>query len=410
MDELENIQIIKTFDLINIDTSNNNHQENNRSITNNDFIISISNEGFRGVAGSLYDNGLYYTINGGKNWIQSETNKTGTFNCVAINSNGIKAIAGSGTSNGIWYTINSGRTWIQSTLSNGTSFSLLTGSFNCIVINSEGTNCIAGSGDNKGIFYSINGGISWQLSSFINNSLKSIAINSNGNISFAVSNNILNSKLYSFDSGKTWIKSNIVKKQSQSENTQLNIRFSATNFNTVSISFNGSNLIGGSSENTGLWYSTNGGMNWDESTTEPNTGNFYTVCISSNGINAIAADTNNELWYSSSSGIGWTKLNINSTFKNISTISINFSISSLWYKSISNYKTQTISKWTAPFNINEWIRTYSNSSGNFFPVTNLANELITSVEMIQMLVYNNGEMVDIDGEKKINMIVLFLLL
>jgi hypothetical protein len=408
MDEPKNIQIVKTFDLINIDTINNNHEVNNRSITNNDFYISISNEGFRGVAGSLSNKGLYYTINGGKNWIESETNKTGTFNCVAINSNGTKAIAGSGTSNGIWYTINSGRTWIQSTLSNGTSFSLLTGKFNCIVINSQGTNCIAGSGDDKGIFYSINGGISWQVSSFNNNSLKSIAINSNGNISFAVSNNIINSKLYSFDSGKTWIKSNIVEKKNQSENTQLNIRFLSTNFNTIAISFSGSNLIGGSSENTGLWYSTNGGMNWDESN---NTlGDFYTVCISSNGTRAIAADTNNGLWYSSNSGMSWTKQNINSTFVNLSTLSINFSISSLWYRSISNYKTDTISKWTVPFNIDEFIRTYSNSSGDFFPVSNIANELRTSVEMIQMLVYNTGKMVDIGGEKKIDMKVLFLLL
>jgi hypothetical protein len=89
----------KSFELINIDTINNNHQVNKRSILNNDFYISISNAGFRGVAGSLSDEGLYYTLNGGKNWIQSETNKTGTFNCVAINSNGTKAIAGSGNSN-----------------------------------------------------------------------------------------------------------------------------------------------------------------------------------------------------------------------------------------------------------------------------------------------------------------------
>ena len=416
MDEPENIQIINSFDLINIDISNNNnYQVNNRSITNNDFYISISDEGFRGVAGSLFDGGLYYTVNGGKNWIQSETNKTGTFNCVAINSNGTIAIAGSGNSNGIWYTINSGRTWIQSTLSNGISLSLLTGTFNCIVINRDGTNCIAGSGDNNGIFYSINGGISWQVSSFeltigVNNSYKSIAINRNGNIAFAVSYNNINSKLYSFDSGKNWTRSNIVPRATQFENTLLGIRFSSTNFNTVAISFNGSNLIGGSSLNTGLWYSINGGMNWDQSTTEPNIGNFYTVCISSNGINAMAADTNNGLWYSSDSGMSWTKQNINSTFVNLSTLSVNFSISSLWYRSISNYKTNTISNWTTPYNINQWIRTYTNNIVDFFPVTNLTSELKTSVEMIQMLVYNTGKMVDINGEKKINITVLFLYL
>jgi hypothetical protein len=82
---------------------------------------------------------------------------------------------------------------------------------------------------------------------------------------------------------------------------------------------------------------------------------------------------------------------------NSSTIYPNFYNSSLWYRSPSNIS---------------WIRTYTNTSGDFFPVTNLAIELRNSSELIQiqMMVYSIGQMTDIDGEKKIEMKCLFLLL
>jgi len=406
MNELKNIQIINSFDPIHIDINSiyfSNKESSVRSISNNTFCIALSNVGYRGVAGSLNNNGLWYTNNGGKNWIVSETNKFGNFTCICINSNGNYAVAGSNNLNGLWYSNNGGRTWIHVNINS---------QFNSIVINTDGTIILAVSSNNNGIYYIVNSGINWQISNFpISGSFTSIVISSNG-INGVVGSNTQFGLLYSFNSGKIWYKSTIERNQNISGNQEVNLLFTqettifdTSYFNTLAISSNGSNVIAGSSSNTGLWYSRNGGVTWRQSQTNT-TGNFYTICITSNGTRAMAADTNNRLWYSNDSGVTWTQQTNISSFMNSSTIYPNFYNSSLWYRSPSNIA------WKPPNIPIPWIRTYTNTSGDFFPVTNLAIELRDSSELIQiqMMVYSIGQMTDIDGEKKIEMKCLFLLL
>jgi len=407
MNELKEIKIINSLDLINIDIhSVYNNKLNSRSIPNNNyFCIATSNVGYRGVAGSLNNNGLWYTNNGGKNWIISETHKTGTFSCICINSNGNFAVAGSNISNGLWYSIDSGINW---------KYSNINSKFNSIVVNTDGTIIIGTS--NSGIYYSLNSGNTWQLSLLypnnqplprnpvlitISGNYTSIVLSPNGLIGVAGSNT-KPGLIYSFNSGNIWYTSTVEKSINVSEETSI---FTTSHFNTLAISSNGSNVIAGSSSNTGLWYSFNGGVTWRQSETSKS-GSFYTISISSVGTHAMAADTNNNIWYSNDRGINWRRQKIISTFTNSSGIYPSFYNSSLWYRSPSNIS------WKPSNIVIPWIRTYTNTSGDFFPVRNLAIELRNNSQLIQiqMMVYTIGQMVDIAGEKKIQMKCLFLLL
>ena len=90
--------------------------------------------------------------------------------------------------------------------------------------------------------------------------------------------------------------------------------FSASNISSNyinSVVLSGSNGIAGSGSNLGIFYTTNLGANWTQSTdgTNPITGNFDSVFLS--GSNGIAGSASNDgLYYSTNSGANWTQSNI----------------------------------------------------------------------------------------------------
>jgi len=78
---------------------------------------------------------------------------------------------------------------------------------------------------------------------------------------------------------------------------------SITTGNFDSVVLSGVNGIAGSASNDGLYYSTNSGVTWTQSNIAGN--NFYTVALS--GTNAIAASSVNDIgiYYSTNSGVTW---------------------------------------------------------------------------------------------------------
>ena len=90
--------------------------------------------------------------------------------------------------------------------------------------------------------------------------------------------------------------------------------FSASNISSNyinSVVLSGSNGIAGSGSNLGIFYTTNLGANWTQSTDgiNPITGNFDSVFLS--GSNGIAGSASNDgLYYSTNSGANWTQSNI----------------------------------------------------------------------------------------------------
>lgn len=136
--------------------------------------ISISKYGLKAIAATS-GHGLYYSIDGGANFTQSNIH-AGDYFYTSLSDNGLKALASG--DNGIWYSSNGGQTWIQGTT---------TPSYNA-VISGDGKKAIAGvAAIESGLLYSINGGASWNhvstntVGSFSTaKNLNNIVINNNG--------------------------------------------------------------------------------------------------------------------------------------------------------------------------------------------------------------------------------------
>lgn len=97
---------------------------------------------------------------------------------------------------------------------------------------------------------------------------------------------------YSTDGGKTW---------SQSSG---GIQVTLGTISSLSSSSDGTKAIAGIMK-SGLWYSTNGGQFWTQS--NENTGTFSFISISGNGLNAVAGSKffDKKLWYSTDGGATW---------------------------------------------------------------------------------------------------------
>ena len=147
----------------------------NTITNNNNYYIAASN------ANSL---GIYYSINYGENWSQTNIT-TGTFTLLSMNSSG-NCIAASGSSLGIYWSSNSGQTWTRST-SGGTN---LTGNFNYVTMNDNGQ-CIASSVSN-GLWGSTDNGINWvKYSNYETNTFYQTYINNNGTNAVVGGTNVL---------------------------------------------------------------------------------------------------------------------------------------------------------------------------------------------------------------------------
>jgi hypothetical protein len=109
----------------------------------------------------------------------------------------------------------------------------------------------------------------------------------------AIAGSNTNGVWYSTDSGTTWTQS------TSSGSTALTFR---------SVYIVGTNAIAGSTS-TGLWYSTNSGQTWIQSTSSGSTTRTFNS-VYMVGTNAIAGSSSNGLWYSTNSGQTWTQSNL----------------------------------------------------------------------------------------------------
>jgi hypothetical protein len=291
-------------------TQSNTNNTNNPTGTGWYYNIALS--GSIGIACDDGYRGIIYTSDGGKNWNKSN-NTTGYFTSLALSSDGKYGIAGSGERNGIWYTTTYGQTWTQSYNNTG---SLLTGNFNSMIISPDGTTGIAGSGEGNGIYYTNSGSASsigeiWIQSNVVADTIDSVALSDSNGI--ANGSTFLGSYYSNTNSGSTtsigeiWKPSNIIQDY----------------LSSVFLSSDGKNGMG--SSNNYLYYTntntpdTSIGQNWtictEKDGTTPLIGNFSSAALSdSNGI--ASGKSNNGLYYTNTNtpntsiGQNWTPSNI----------------------------------------------------------------------------------------------------
>jgi photosystem II stability/assembly factor-like uncharacterized protein len=291
-----------------------------------DFKIYISDDGMNAILGSKSDKGIWYSTNRGQTWTQSSTNTTGSFNSIAMSSDGKKLIAGSNSNTGIWYSSNSGQTWIQSswTISSWSesssswieTFTTTNGNFSSVSLSSDGTIAIAGSISNKGVWYSTDGGQTWNRSKSIQiwipyyifgeSNINTVAISSDGKIAVVGSGSNLG-LWYSIDGGKNFDNSNIPANSKLSNTINGQTILSFTNIGSISMSSNGLIVLIGSTNNLGILYSTDGGKTVNQPSTNFSE-NIDNVILSKDGINAVVLARNIGVWYSIDGCQSWKQL------------------------------------------------------------------------------------------------------
>jgi WD40 repeat protein len=246
--------------------------------------ISISPDGNTAIAVSDSDEGIWFSSNTGSGfstWTTSTTT-TGTFRSVAIGPDNINMIAaGNGTnSNGLYYSINAGRDWTKSTT--------LDTALRSVIISPDGNYAIAGSATGYGIWYSTksnNGFVDWTRASGTSGNFRSIAISPDSSKAIAVSNSNLGIMIWdiSLNGFNIWHESD--KKTG--------------NFSVVSISPDGNTALAGSNQDgTGIWQSTGNFTNWEQ--TSKTTGDFFSIVFTSDSKSSVAAsDIDEGILYSS---------------------------------------------------------------------------------------------------------------
>jgi photosystem II stability/assembly factor-like uncharacterized protein len=201
------------------------------------------------------------------------------------------AVAGNYADNlGMYYSTNKGETWTRSRYAIDGNF--ISDSIASITISNDGTYAIAGSYSGNGIYYSTDGGQTWSHSSLTTYNCTSVQINSNG--TNAIAGNFFNGSgiYYSEDRGQTW---------EQTVNTDV--------FYTLALSSNGINAVAGEFLGNGIYYSKNGGKDWSKSLSNI-LNNFcvYNIAISADGKYAMAGSyTGLGICYSIDYGVTWEK-------------------------------------------------------------------------------------------------------
>lgn len=267
------------------------------------------------IAGSGSNDGLWYSSNSGETWTKS-IGTTLSYSSVIVYSDEYNAIAGSNnmSNTGLWYSTNSGETWSRS--------DKMDGGFGSIGI--SGNYAIAGSNSGMGIWYSDNVARSW-IQTFVPspNASYYVAMDGSKAVSCCTGGAGLNRGLrYSIDYGLTWTKSSSA---------------TLSRFNTIAIY--GSNVIATSNlaDNSGLWYSSDSGVEYVQTPTN-NTGAYNdakfidsTTVITTRGLGGI--------YYSLDPSISFTQSSSSTLYINDSSFSGNNLIfgtkTGLWYSSNS---------------------------------------------------------------------------
>ena len=255
-------------------------------------MSSVWMSGLKGVgisSGQAGSSGIFYTTDGGIGWTASDLTTgigSGGYvpNYICIDGNNAVAVCSTLSPYTVYYSTNGGQTWLGGTyLSNPLSIN------GQVAVAISGTNAfVAGqAGVPYESYYSTNGGATWAVSTGLGGVTQLYGLQMIGNNAVAGTENGV---YFSTDGGVTWT-----------------VSTGNVSDYTLSISMNaaGNVVIG---QNSGVLYSTDFGANVTVATTGVGgMSNRMTISIDSGSQKCIAASsTTSTLWYSSDGGNNWT--------------------------------------------------------------------------------------------------------
>ena len=238
--------------------------------------ICIDGNNAVAVCSTLSPYTVYYSTNGGQTWIGGTylSNPLSVTGQVAIAISGTNAFVG-GDSSAFYYSTNSGATWAVST-----GFGLVSQLYGLQMI---GNNAVAGT--DLGVYFSTDGGATWAVSTGnVSDYTLSISMNAAGNVVIGQNSGVL-----------------------YSTNFGANVAVATTgvggmsNRMTISIDSGSQKCIAASSATSTLWYSSDGGNNWTNSTQSISA----EIALMISGNYAIAGSSGSSL-YSTDGGVSWT--------------------------------------------------------------------------------------------------------
>jgi hypothetical protein len=236
-------------------------------------VQSLAYSGTKIFAGTYY-NGVYLSTNNGTNWTQTPLNNR-DIRALAIIGNNV--VAGT-MNNGIYYSTNNGTSWAQSNLITDDVWTLAV----------SGNNVFAGT-DHTGVYISTNNGSSWLQTSMTNITVNSLFINGNNILAAAGVGGW--GVFLSVNNGNSW-----------SLIGDLNV-------GTYAVSSSGNYIYAGTADPSGMYSSSNYGINWTQTTYDIQ--NVVTIAVSNNnvfigsqGYGIDVSNDNGTNWIYRSEGIG----------------------------------------------------------------------------------------------------------
>ncbi len=243
------------------------------------FLLLKGKDRLIGAGHGIYSQGLYYSTDY-KTWNRSNV-RAGNYEALIYNKD-IYLVASFSGSTGIKYSYD-GITWEDSNITSG--------NFACLAYSQDTSYFYAGSSDGSGILKSSDG-ITWSKTSVEDGSWYHI-ICENGKVFAAGTKGIM----YSSD-GNGFLLTNIID----------------TNIYGLTANADASIMVAISTGN-GVYYSTTGGVTWEECNAEGLNGeaSFYS-CVFCNDKFIIASQSGNGGVFYSTDGINWAATNLEGTF------------------------------------------------------------------------------------------------
>ena len=239
---------------------------------------------------------IWTSTNRGDTWVQRTGAGSRSWISVASSANGVKLIAAD-QGGSVWTSGDSGVTWTERP-----DVGPSPQTWSCVAISANGTYAAAGAGvpgvANGYIYWSDDSGATWtQTGAPQRNDWTSLTVSNDGATLYATGTGQYTGPIYkSTDSGTTW---NLI------PFTGVTVGFYA-----IAGSSDGTKLIiGDQLGGTGIWTSTDTGLNWTNNTSYFQgqvIGNNGSI-VSSNDGTKLAVVANNSVWTSGDSGATWTQ-------------------------------------------------------------------------------------------------------
>ena len=228
--------------------------------------VSMSSDGTKAVAGSGSKNGVWYSTNGGQLWTKSWPNQgysgapsaltETSFSSIAISSDGTRVVAGEDVVLGagfakLWYSTNGGQNFLETATNNTSILSISMSSNGLIVL----------MGCSSGLRYSKDGGqtlITPSLSS-ADGDFKNVILSKDGKNAVALSFYTNGGLWYSINGCESWTKLSTYN-DTKSIVTTLSGTYFNSLFNSISSNRDGSRIILGSNTNPNNGHIMNRGI------------------------------------------------------------------------------------------------------------------------------------------------------